>query len=269
MSSADVRLGKASDMLNGDVLADAGESGKSGTFSITHQVDSTEIDMFSRLRLSAFFRLLQKVSVLHCEALGAGRKVTLDRGILWVVTMQHGEFTRMPCYEEKVTIETWPGNTVYSLFPRYYRMLDTDGGELARVSSIWTHVDMNSREVIPPVKSGIKIDPVVTGNEISMPVVPRSIAPERNVNYRVPYSYIDLNQHMNNSCYFDIAENEFGPSREGRPVREIDAQYSGELHLDDEIRLLTGHEGDRYFISGEKKKRMFALSMVYGQKREH
>lgn len=61
-------------------------------------------------------------------------------GILWVVTMQHGEFVRMPDYEEKVIIETWPGRTIYSLFPRYYRMTDADGGELARVSSLWTHV---------------------------------------------------------------------------------------------------------------------------------
>lgn len=241
------------------------EAKVSGVFMVPHQVDSTETDMFSRMRLSAFFRLLQKVSVLHCEALGAGRKVTLDQGILWVVTMQHGEFTRMPCYEEKVIIETWPGNTVYSLFPRYYRMLDTDGGELARVSSIWTHVDMNSREVISPAKSGIKIDPVVTGNEISMPMVPRSIAPERNLNYRVPYSYIDLNHHMNNSCYYDLAENEFRPSREGRAVKTIDAMYSGELHLDDDVRISAGHEGNRYYISGEKEKRMFAISMVYHQ----
>lgn len=240
-----------------------------GIFALTHEVDSTETDMFSRMRLSAFFRLLQKASVLHCEALGAGRAVTLDRGILWVVTMQHGEFVRMPDYEEKVTIETWPGRTVYSLFPRYYRMMDADGSELARVSSLWTHVGRESREVIPPQRSGISIDHVFTGNEAPLPVIPGAIPAEKAISYRVPYSCIDLNLHMNNSCYFDLAEDEFGPSREGRPVTAVDAQYSGELHLDDEIRLLVGNDGDRYFMSGEKEKRMFALSMVYGQKREH
>lgn len=242
---------------------------ETGIFTMSHQVDSTETDMFSRLRLSAFFRLLQKVSVLHCEDLGAGRAVTLDRGILWVVTMHHGEFTRMPDYEEKVVIETWPGETMYSLFPRYYRMTDMDGGELARVSSVWTHVDMVSREVVPPVKSGIKIDPVITGNEVPLPAIPRSIPPERTVSYKVPYSNINLNQHMNNSCYFDLAENEFRPSRDGRAVRAVDALYAGELHLDDEISLSAGHDGDRYYMSGEMEKRMFAISMVYHKKGTH
>lgn len=182
---------------------------ETGIFTMSHQVDSTETDMFSRMRLSAFFRLLQKVSVLHCEALGAGRAVTLDRGILWVVTMHHGEFTRMPDYEEKVIIETWPGKTMYSLFPRYYRMTDMGGRELAKVSSIWTHVDMKTREVVPPAESGISIDQVVTGKEVPLPAVPVSIPSESTVIYKVPYSNIDLNQHMNNSCYYDLAENEF------------------------------------------------------------
>ena len=236
-----------------------------GVFMVPHQVDSTETDMFSRMRLSAFFRLLQKVSVLHCEALGAGREVTLDRGILWVVTMHHGEFTRMPDYEEKVIIETWPGKTMYSLFPRYYRMTDMGGRELAKVSSIWTHVDMKTREVVPPAESGISIDQVVTGKEVPLPAVPVSIPTESTVIYKVPYSNIDLNQHMNNSCYYDLAENESRPSREGRAVKTIDAMYSGELHLDDDVRISAGHEGNRYYISGEKEKRMFAISMVYHQ----
>ena len=161
---------------------------ETGIFTMSHQVDSTETDMFSRMRLSAFFRLLQKVSVLHCEALGAGRAVTLDRGILWVVTMHHGEFTRMPDYEEKVIIETWPGKTMYSLFPRYYRMTDMGGRELAKVSSIWTHVDMKTREVVPPAESGISIDQVVTGKEVPLPAVPVSIPTESTVIYKVPYS---------------------------------------------------------------------------------
>lgn len=31
---------------------------ETGIFTMSHQVDSTETDMFSRMRLSAFFRLL-------------------------------------------------------------------------------------------------------------------------------------------------------------------------------------------------------------------
>lgn len=57
----------------------------------------------------------------------------------------------------------------------------------------------------------------------------------------------------------------FRPSREGRAVKTIDAMYSGELHLDDDVRISAGHEGNRYYISGEKEKRMFAISMVYHQ----
>ena len=60
---------------------------------------SKDVDLFRRLRLSRLFELLQEASIRHTEQLGMGREKTLDKGLLWVVTMQRCEISRMPEYD--------------------------------------------------------------------------------------------------------------------------------------------------------------------------
>ena len=79
---------------------------------------SKDVDMFRRLRTSELFRLLQEASIRHTEQLGMGRDKTLDKGILWVLLLQSAEIARMPEYDERIVLKSWPGRTMHLLFPR-------------------------------------------------------------------------------------------------------------------------------------------------------
>ena len=81
---------------------------------------SRDVDMFRRLRTSELFRLLQEASISHTEELGMGRDKTLDKGLLWILLLQRADIDRMPEYDEKVVLKSWPGKTMHLLFPRYY-----------------------------------------------------------------------------------------------------------------------------------------------------
>ena len=70
---------------------------------------SSDVDPARRLRLSRLFTLLQEAAIAHTEALGAGRALTLDRGILWAVAMRRIRIERLPEYDEEVELSSWPG----------------------------------------------------------------------------------------------------------------------------------------------------------------
>ena len=95
------------------------------------EILASDVDMHRRLRLSRLFTMIQEISIAHTKALGMGRDKTLDRGLLWVVTMQRVDVKRLPVYDEKVKLETWAGRTMHVMFPRYYRMTDTGRARLA------------------------------------------------------------------------------------------------------------------------------------------
>ena len=196
------------------------------------RLKSSDVDKDRRLRTSVLFSMLQEAAITHTEELGMGREKTLDRGLLWIVTLQRAEIERMPGYDEDVVLRSWPGRTMHLLFPRYFS-LETEGGEpLLKASSIWSLIDAKTRAIVFPEKHGIEIEGVATGAEIALPSAPRPVgangladgtapqpvgangladgtAPQLSTaerSFTVPYSFVDLNGHMNNTRYFDLAE---------------------------------------------------------------
>ena len=223
---------------------------------------SKDVDMFRRLRTSELFRLLQEASIRHTEQLGMGRDKTLDRGVLWVLLMQRAEIARMPEYDEKIVLKSWPGKTMHLLFPRYYSLETASGEPLLKASALWSLVDAKTRKVVFPEKYGVVIEGVVTGEEIAMPgsVAKSDCTCEREVT--VPYSFVDLNGHMNNTRYFDLAEDSVGAAEAGRLLRGVSVEYQNEARLGETLHLCWGGE-ESVYLCGETDRPVFRMRLEY------
>ena len=223
---------------------------------------SKDVDMFRRLRSSELFRLLQEASIRHTEQLGMGRDKTLDRGILWVLLMQRAEIARMPEYDEKIVLKSWPGKTMHLLFPRFYSMETAEGESLLKASAMWSLVDEKTRKVVFPEKVGVVIEGTVTGEEISMPGAVAKSPCTQTHDFTVPYSFVDLNGHMNNTRYFDLAEDCAGAAAAGRLLRSISVEYQNEARLGQTLHLHWGGEGGVY-LCGETDRPVFRMRLEY------
>ncbi len=228
---------------------------------------SKDVDMFRRIRLSRLFELFQEASIRHTEALGMGREKTLDRGILWVLLMQRAEIARMPEYDETIVLKSWPGKTMHLLFPRYYSV-ETDRGEpLIHASALWSLMDARTRKVVFPERCGVAIEGTETGEEIALPKnLPRlpadALCAEKE--FTVPYSFVDLNGHMNNTRYFDLAEDCLGAAAAGGILQEIETEYASEAPFGSSFVLRWADSGDgTYRVSGEGEKPVFRMRLKY------
>ena len=224
---------------------------------------SKDVDMFRRLRSSELFKLLQEAAIQHTEELGMGREKTLDKGILWVVLMQKAEIIRMPVYDEEILLKSWPGKTMHLLFPRYYSLETTEGETLVRASAIWCLVDAETRKVVFPESYGVEIQGVVTGAEIDLPGGIRKQDGDRERNFTIPYSFVDLNGHMNNTRYFDLAEDCVGLAAQGRQLKEIRTEYANEARFGETLQLHWHEENGEVYLDGESDKTVFRMLLRY------
>ena len=187
------------------------------------------MDAGQRLRLSRLFTFLQEASIAHTTLLGMGREKTLDRGLLWIVTLQQVKVDRLPVYDEDVKLLSWPGATMHLYFPRYYRMEDKDGRTLLTGSALWALMDRENRKMVFPEEHGVHIDGETGEGPLPLPAVPK-------------------------------------PAREGesqRAVREIRAEYSGEAKLGESMELTYTREGDVFLLSGDRGRKLFRLNLMY------
>ncbi len=225
---------------------------------------SSDVDAGQRLRLSRLFTFLQEASIAHTTELGMGREKTLDRGLLWIVTLQQVQVARLPVYDEDVKLLSWPGETMHLYFPRYYRMEDRAGRTLLTGSALWALMDRESRKMVFPEDHGVRIHGETGERPLPLPAAPKPAKDGEKEAFTVPYSYVDLNGHMNNTRYLDLSEDRMPADLRARPIREVRAEYSGEAKLGETVDLTYGRQGDAFLLSGDRERKLFRLNLIYG-----
>lgn len=231
----------------------------SGVYSRTFTLHNRDVNMYRLLRTSRLFECLQELSIDHTEALGAGHTATLDRGLLWVVVQQNLLIHRLPAYNETITAETWPGKTMHILFPRYYRLLDSQGEILMKGSSLWCLMDQNTRKAVFPDAYDIHIEEVLTGYEAPLPPHPASFTPDQEETFTVPFSFCDLNGHMNNTRYFDLVDDRSTLIQQGRIPDRIETRFSHEIRYQQTMRLQWHEEPGFIALQGLQEHNCFQI----------
>ena len=139
------------------------------------------------------------------------------------------------------------------------------GDPLVEASALWALMDQNTRRVVFPELYGIKIRGVHTGKELALPASPRMPQGEQTGSFTVPYSYVDLNGHMNNTRYFDLAEDLMPPELRARRITGIQTEYAKEAREGDTILLRQETAPDAFLLCGEQNgQKLFRLALTYG-----
>jgi acyl-ACP thioesterase len=233
-------------------------------FERDYRIAYSDTDLKQRLRLSRLFTLLQEAATDHAALLGAGSDKTLDRGLLWIVTLQQAKIARLPEYDEQIRLRSWPGKMMHLLFPRYYRIEDRQGNPLVEASALWALMDQSTRRVVFPEMYGVKIRGVHTGKEIPLPTAPKMPKSTEIGTFTVPYSYVDLNGHMNNTRYFDLAEDLMPDALHARALTGVQTEYAKEAPRGAKLLLNSELRGDEYLLCGESDgQRLFRLGLTF------
>lgn len=175
-------------------------------YSKKMQIPNIATDCFGRMKMAWLLACLQEVAGEHCEILGASNGEYGGRQLFWAVTRHKVEITRLPGAREEITLRTWPCPTTRVAYPRATVAYDEAGNELFRAMSLWVLMDVSSRAMILPGKSGVLVEGITTGHEIG---TPGSLAPAMGgitVSRPVRYTDLDVNGHMNNTQYLNWVE---------------------------------------------------------------
>ncbi len=205
------------------------------------------------------FRLMQKISGDHCRQIGYGEEIMEGLGLMWVIIRHGVELRRWPAPGEALRLRTWPGPSRHGMCPRFYRLEGEDGELLGESCAIWSVVDRESRKM--QLKSPVEIEPLVTGQECRRPAAPGRLPETESAVYTVSAAVLDENGHMNNTRYYDLAEDCLGTR--GRPLRRALAEYLSESREGERLRLAWGREGERCCLSGERDGPAFRLELEY------
>ena len=167
------------------------------------EITDVYVDCHGRLKSSMILYFAQEVAGNHFTELAMDYDALAQRGLFWAITRNRVQITRMPLRGETIRVETWPMPTTRVAYPRSMVAYDEAGNELFRSISLWVLMDLNTRNMILPGKSGISVVGTLRGGELDSPsgLVAKTLNSSRP--RTVAFSDLDRNGHMNNCRYLD------------------------------------------------------------------
>ena len=210
------------------------------------QIRPTEVDRYGRLKPSAMLLYIQQIAGEHSDSYNLTYDALAERGIFWAVIRHQLEIHRLPTQGETIRVETWPMPTTRSAFPRAAAGYDEKGNLVFRCTSLWVLMDIESRQMVLPGRSGIDLEGLVRGDELAAPGSLYPIEGDVAATRRVWYSELDRNGHMNNTRYLDWALDLLEPEfHRQNTLRKATLCYLSEIREGEDIQLVrtTSPEG--------------------------
>ena len=193
------------------------------------EITDLYVDCFGRLLPSKLLYIMQEVAGQHFSRLSMDYDSLAEKGMIWAVTRHKVQVSRLPMRGETIHVETWPMPTTRVAYPRSIVAYDETGLEVFRAISIWVLMNLDTRSMILPGKSGVEVCGTLRGTELA---TPRSLVPVVMNNHdsrTVRFTDLDRNGHMNNTRYFDWID-DLIPSdfHAEHPVKEFTICYHSE-----------------------------------------
>ena len=228
------------------------------------------VDRYGRLKPSMILLYAQEIAGMHCNELALDYDTLAKRRLFWAVTRHKVQVTRLPMRGETIHVETWPMPTTRVAFPRSMVAYDTKGNECFRSISLWVLMDLDTRNMILPGKSGISVVGTLRGNELPSPngLIAKPLGSHRSRS--VCFTDLDRNGHMNNTRYMDWIDDLLpSPFHIRSTVKEFTVCYLSEAKEGQELDLRWDfvEEGclqvDAYRHTDEKDERIIAARILY------
>lgn len=167
------------------------------------EITDNMVDRYGILRPSAVLFFAQEVAGEHCKALAVDYDTLARQRMFWAVTRHRVQITRMPRRGERIRLETWHMPTTRVAYPRSLVAYDSQGNECFRSIALWVLMDLDTRNMILPGKSGIELVGSLRGTELASPTGVMSRVLSNHRPRTVCFTDLDRNGHMNNTRYLD------------------------------------------------------------------
>ncbi len=220
----------------------------------TFRVTSADTDMEARLRLGALVNYLVQSAINSADSLGFGFGGIRAQQLFWVLSRLTLEISRPFKWYEDVGVETWPKKIEKIIYLRDFLVRDTRGEIVARATSGWLAVDIETKrpKKIDNIHAGI-FESLHMKNAIES--LPEKLLPVGNgdifVNH-TGYFDLDLNKHVTATRYVDWMMDTFSLEfHKGHYPTRLSVNYLKETMPGETLSIERRQEnGNEYHFDG-------------------
>ena len=218
----------------------------------TAVVRNGDTDFRSLLKPGALLRDVEQISADHARAFGMTDEFFRQRGVAFLVGKQALRFDRVPRRTETLTLTTRAEQSRRGSIKRITTVVDEAEQQVAMVDCRWIVVDTTSGHIMRQPDWTVEN----FWNESVEAELPLQLHKCREVTsagvWTANYSLCDLNGHINNAAYLDIACDALPLEVvKAAPVKSAAISYHREVPLGERMEVFYAPSGQGWYLIGK------------------
>lgn len=201
-----------------------------------------DVDRKLRGDMSTIINILSDIGTKQSEELGSGMESLIENNMTWVFYNYDVRIFRNPTYGEKITVKTEAVGFKKFYALRSYEIKDSNGNIIVTANAIFLLINIEKRRMMRIPKDQYEVYGVDGDiqEDFKIPKLEEITEYKYEDTFRVRYSDIDSNNHVNNTKYIDWAI-ETLPEEivNNYELHEIKVTFQKECKYGETVRVFT------------------------------
>lgn len=223
-------------------------------FKHKYEVVVKDLNNAKKVSNKAFLGYMEEIASLHSATVGHGVNDVIENGAAWILLGWKLEVLQRCNYGEMVHLNTWVRQNERFCSYRDFELFDEKNNLIAKGTSKWVLVDLKTKHITKINDELANIYNPEYGKNVFVETNLEKIKEPKecisSVIYKVNRSDIDVNQHMHNLNYLDLAyealpEEIFSKEE----LNNVTINYKHELKYGDIVKCLYGFENGKHIVT--------------------
>ena len=222
-----------------------------------------DINSKCELTNTGFLACLEDVASMHSEIAGYGITNIEETKRTWVLLSWKIEILKRPKYNERIKATTWSRKIDRYNALRDFKVYNNKEELIARGTSKWLFIDIEKGKLIKisdDVALAYKQENLEALEDENMP---KLIEPENYIScidYKITKNMIDINNHLHNIYYMDIAKEALPENME--ELNTFELMYKKEIKLGDIVKVYYSKVDDWNYITIKSEDESILHSII-------
>ncbi|MBV5283514.1 MAG: acyl-[acyl-carrier-protein] thioesterase [Paludibacter sp.] len=198
------------------------------------------VDFQFRVTMAALGDILLTTAGLNADDNGFGLRRLHEINSAWVLSRMAIEMTRFPEQYETIQVETWVEEVGRANTTRNFCIRDEKNEIIGNACSVWVFFDMTTRRAKDlQTLDGIHSFALAEPGLIDKPIKLHAVDGDEYDGFKVKYSDIDINGHVNSIRYIQWISDCFTLNNYRKyQVKRFEINYMTEMLFDDYVDII-------------------------------
>lgn len=235
-------------------------------FESDEKIGLKDIGKNNKIKNESILEILENVAGRHSDKVGFGVLDIERTKASWILLEWKVKVLKRPTYGENLKIQTWGRYFQKAYTYRDFKILNEQNEICVIATSKWALINIETHGILrltEEIRNLYKPEEVTVFEEETLPKlnIPENFS--NTIEYTVGRKDIDLNNHMHNTYYLNLAYEALPTDvYENRPYDNFRITYKKEICVNDKITCSYSFENDKHIIVIKTKEKNITNAII-------